>query len=288
MFRRGTFPSSASLLLYFLTVNSPEQYLTVHLYKDSKDADVFNFFHSNRMPELFWHTDLHSHVCPGIDDGSPNREQSVNLVRGMWDLGFRRMIVTPHATDELFPNTPEIISVSYLRLIDAVKSAGIDMQFNYSAEYRIDELLKDYLDNGLVRPLPGGRHLLVECGWSQPPYDIDGFIYRLRDEFNLIPVLAHPERYPYYQHHPEIYEHLHNLGVMFQVNLLSLAGHYDKNCKHTAEWLLSNNLIEFIGSDLHRMSHLESLRHYFTSRDYRKLEAKQDLILNDIVFDEQT
>lgn len=236
------------------------------------------------MPELFWHTDLHSHVCPGIDDGSPNRERSVSLVRGMWDMGFRRMIVTPHVTDELFPNTPEVISESYLRLTDAVASAGIPMEFNYSAEYRIDELLAEYLEAGRVRPLPGNRYLLVECGWSQPPFDIEGFIYRLRNDHGLIPVLAHPERYPYYQHHPEIYERLRQCGMLFQINLLSLAGHYDKHCKQTAEYLLAHDMIEFIGSDLHRASHLESLRRYFCSRDYRRLEAKQHLILNDTAF----
>lgn len=245
---------------------------------------MFSFFHSNREPELFWHTDIHSHVCPGIDDGSPNREQSVSLVSGMWDLGFRRMIVTPHVTDEVFPNTPEIISNSYLRLTDAVGAVGIPMQFNYSAEYRIDELLSELLDRGLVRPLPGGKYLLVECGWSQPPYDIEGFIYRLRNDFGLIPVLAHPERYPYYQHHPETYRHLRDCGMLFQINLLSLAGHYDKRCKQAAEMLLSNDMVEFIGSDLHRHSHLESIRRYLCSRDYRKLEAKQHLILNDTAF----
>ena len=246
---------------------------------------MFHFFHNARLPELFWHTDLHSHVCPGIDDGSPNREQSVNLVRGMWDLGFRRMIVTPHVTDELFPNTPEIISLSYLRLTDAVKNAGIPMEFNYSAEYRMDELLQDYLKNGLVRPLPGGKYILVECGWSQPPYNIDGIVYQLRNDYNLIPVLAHPERYSYYQNHTDVYRHLHDIGMLFQVNLLSLAGHYDKRCKNAAEWLLANNMVSFIGSDLHRMSHLDSLKRYFASRDYKKLEAKQELILNDTAFE---
>lgn len=234
---------------------------------------------------LFWHTDIHSHVCPGIDDGSPNRERSVDLVRGMWDLGFRRMIATPHVTDELFPNTPEIISTSYLRLIDAVKEAGIPMQFNYSAEYRMDGLFSDHLEKRIVRPLPGDKHILVECGWTQPPFHLDGLIYELRDKHNLIPVLAHPERYPYWQHHQENYERLHNLGVLFQVNLLSLAGHYDKRCKQAAEWLLAHDMVDFVGSDLHRMSHLESLRNYFLSRDYKKMEAKQDLILNDRIFD---
>ncbi len=245
--------------------------------------NFFNLRKPKELPELFWHTDLHSHVCPGIDDGSPNVETSVELVRSMSQLGFTRMIVTPHVTDEVFPNTPDIISASYLRLTDAVSNAGIEMQFNYSAEYRIDQLLYDFLDQGIVRPLPG-RHLLIECRWLQEHYDLDTFIYTLRNDHGLIPILAHPERYTYYHHHLNRYQELHDLGVLFQVNLLSLAGHYDKGCKQVAEWLLDHDLVEFVGSDLHRRSHIESLRRYFTSRDYRKLVAKQHLILNDTAF----
>ena len=62
---------------------------------------MFGFFHKRHdqvLPELFWHTDLHSHVCPGIDDGAQSVERSVQLVEGMAALGFTRMIVTPHVT----------------------------------------------------------------------------------------------------------------------------------------------------------------------------------------------
>ena len=89
--------------------------------------DFFHLRRSKRLPELFWHTDIHSHVCPGIDDGSPSPECSVQLVRAMHDFGFRRMIVTPHVTDEVFPNTPEVIAESYLRLTEACMREGIDM-----------------------------------------------------------------------------------------------------------------------------------------------------------------
>lgn len=247
---------------------------------------MFNFFYSNRKPDVFWYTDIHSHVCPGVDDGSRNCEQSVTLVEGMWNLGFRRMIVTPHVTDEVFPNTPDILSESYLRLVDAVNTAGLQMNFNYSAEYRVDGLLAELLDKSLVRPLPGNKHILIEYGWSQPPYEAETLVFELRDKFGLIPILAHPERYPYFQHHPEEYKRLHDCGMLFQINLLSLAGHYNKPCKQTAEMLLSNDLVEFVGSDIHRQSHLDSLRRYFCSRDYKKLETKRHLILNDTAFQE--
>lgn len=243
------------------------------------------FNKSKSLPRLFYTTDLHSHVCPGIDDGSPNRERSVILVRGMWELGFRRMIVTPHVTDEIFPNTPDILSSSYYRLTDAVEAAGIPMEFKYSAEFRMDDLFNDLLRANLVRPLPGGKYILVECGWLQPPLYLSELIYTLRNDYGWIPILAHPERYPYYQRNTDRYLELHEAGMLFQVNLLSLAGHYDSACKKAAEWLLENNLVSFVGSDLHRSSHLDSIRRYLTSRDYRKLEDKADLILNDTAFE---
>lgn len=242
--------------------------------------DFFHLRRSKRMPELFWHTDIHSHVCPGIDDGSPSPERSVHLVRAMYDLGFRRMIVTPHVTDEVFPNTPQVIAESYMRLTEACRLAGIDMQFSCSAEYRIDELLFDLLKAGQVRPI-GREYLLVENSWMQEPANLECFLFEVRSRYGLKPVLAHPERYAYYQRHRERYEALKAQGILFQVNLLSLAGHYDKACRNTAEWLLDRKMVDFVGSDIHRMAHIESLRAYFQSRDYSRLEALAPQILND-------
>lgn len=235
------------------------------------------------MPELFWHTDIHSHVCPGIDDGSPSAEKSVELVRAMTDLGIRRMIVTPHVTDETFPNTPAILAESFRLLTESCRAAGLDMQFEYSAEYRIDDLLLKRLQQGEVRPLPN-NFILVENSWLQEPFGLDDFLFSLRSKYGFIPILAHPERYGYYQNHRERYEQLHEDGILFQVNLLSLSGHYDRACRTTAEWLLEHDLIDFIGSDLHRRKHIESIRKYLASRDYRWLESKSHLIKNDTAF----
>ena len=244
---------------------------------------MFGFFFRNsggQLPQLFWHTDIHSHVCPGIDDGSPSPQTSVRLVSQMADLGFTRMIVTPHVTDETFPNTPAIISRSYMALREACAKAGLTMRFGCSAEYRIDELLMDMLEKGIVTPLPGNC-LLVENAWYQEPFGLDEFLYNLQNEYGYTPIMAHPERFPYYHNHLDRLQELHASGAYLQVNLLSLAGHYGRTIKQTAEWLLAHDLVSFVGSDLHRERHLESIRNYLRSKDYRKLEAKAHLILND-------
>lgn len=245
---------------------------------------MFNIFHRSKKPELFWTTDIHSHVCPGIDDGSPDVATSVRLVEGMAEMGFERMIVTPHVAAEVFPNTREIIDDAYGSLKEALRSNAIEMPTGVSAEYRIDDNLYNLLKSGNVRPLPGGEYILVENAWITEPYGLDDFLPSLRDKYGWQPVLAHPERYIYYYGRPERYRRLHDIGVKFQVNLLSLAGYYGKNEKKWAEHLLDENMVSFVGSDLHHEKHLAAIRSYLTGNDYKKLKAKSSLIENDRAF----
>ena len=243
---------------------------------------MLGLFHSRKPPRLFWHTDIHSHLCPGIDDGSPSSQTSVELLRGMAALGFRKMVVTPHVTDETFPNTPRIINHSFSRLCQACTQAGIDISLRCSAEYRIDDLLYTMLANGTVTPIPGGW-ILVENSWYQEPYGLDNFLFELRGKHGMRPIMAHPERYDYYQTDRPRLQQLHANGVALQVNLLSLAGHYGRPARQTAEWMLRQNMVSFIGSDLHRHSHLKAIRSYLCSRSYRHLEAQARYILNDTI-----
>lgn len=254
----------------------PQQYIPTVM--------IFGLFRSNTLPEIFWHTDIHSHVCPGIDDGSPSPQISVELIKGMKELGFTHMIATPHVTDETFPNTPQTISSSFRRLVQACREAGVEMKLRCSAEYRIDDILFSMLEQQTVSPMPK-NYLLVENSWMQEPFALDNFMFELRSDKGLMPIMAHPERYSYYHRHRERLEALHELGVAMQINLLSLAGHYGKPVKNTAEWLLSHNMVSFVGSDLHRIGHIDAIRSYLCSRDYRKLEAKADRILNDTLSD---
>lgn len=246
---------------------------------------MFDFFKKPKGEStLFYQTDVHSHVCPGIDDGAKSSRQALELVSEMHKLGIRRMITTPHVTDETFPNNPDTINIAFEKLKKAVETVGLDMKLDHSAEYRIDELLYKYLDTGQVEPLPN-NYILVENSWIQEPYSLDSFLFKLQADYGLKPILAHPERYRYYQGDHRRLKQIHEKGILFQVNLLSLAGHYDKTCKQTAEWLLENDYVDFVGSDLHRSAHIESYQRYIKSKDYRKLLAKSDRILNDTTFE---
>ena len=84
-------------------------------------------------------TDLHSHLLPGIDDGSPDLETSVILVRELQDLGFRRIFTTPHVMSGLYPNTRDLILRKKEELQEALDELGLEPEFDAAAEYYLDE-----------------------------------------------------------------------------------------------------------------------------------------------------
>lgn len=243
---------------------------------------MFNFF--SKKPKdggkLFFSTDIHSHVVPGIDDGSPSLERSVELVGKMKGWGLEKLIVTPHVTQDTFENTPEIISEAYGALRSGLDEAGIAIETDYSAEYRIDEMFVEQLEAGQVRRLHGD-FLLVENSYIQEPYNIDEILFQISMN-GFRPILAHPERYMYYYDKTERYDELHGKGILFQVNLLSLAGYYGKEPKKIAEMLIDKGYVDFLGTDLHRRAHTEMIDKYLTTKDYRRhRESLEGRIMND-------
>lgn len=94
--------------------------------------------------------------------------------------------------------------------------------------------------------------------------------------------MAHPERFPYYTDRKERFKQLHNAGALFQVNLMSFTGYFGRRALSNAEWLLNNDLIDFLGSDIHNMEHVEIIRDFIKTKDYRRIAKKlEGRILND-------
>ena len=248
----------------------------------SNHTGVFNFFSKKSQSDekLFFTTDIHSHVVPGIDDGSPSVERSVELVQRMMGWGLEKLIVTPHVTQDTFENTPDIISGAYSELQEGLSQAGIEIDMDYSAEYRVDEMFVEQLEEGIVRRLHG-NFLLVENSYIQEAYNLDQILFQISMK-GFRPILAHPERYIYYYDKRQRYDELHGNGILFQVNLLSLAGYYGKEPKKIAEMLIEKDYVDFVGTDLHRRAHAEIIEKYIGSKDYRRHREKlEGRIMND-------
>lgn len=246
---------------------------------------MFNFFKKNSsVPNnLFYSTDMHCHLIPGVDDGARNASESMELVSKEHDWGIKRIFCTPHITEETFENTPAVLADAFGVLKDNVTEHGIQIELDYSAEHRLDPFFLAQFEKGNIHPFPN-NYLLIENSFIQEAWNIDQQVYDLTIK-GFKPILAHPERYHYYINNRSRYEQLHASGLLFQINLLSLAGYYGKDQKQTAEWLIEKDMVDFIGSDMHHMRHAEAIDRYLASKDYQKHSAAlQNRILNDIAF----
>lgn len=204
-------------------------------------------------------TDMHSHLLPGIDDGSPDPEQSLLLIRGLQDLGFSRLITTPHILSDMYPNNPETIAGAYHTLQQALQEAGNSIYIHAAAEYYIDDHFSSLITREAALMVLQDKHVLVEFPFVSAPYNYKEQLFQLQLN-GYQPVLAHPERYSYYIYQKEVFDELKSIGCLFQVNLLSLAGYYGKQTQELAQYLIKMDYVNLLGTDLHNSRHLEALR----------------------------
>ena len=248
---------------------------------------MFNIFKkkSSEPAKLFYHTDMHCHILPGVDHGSEDVGESLKMLRAELAMGITDVICTSHVTAETFENTPETLTEAYNVLKKAVEEEGLPINIYVSAEYRIDEYWTKEYEAGHLLPMPGNR-VLLENSFAQELIGIDKMMFDLQVE-GYFPILAHPERYRYYYSKKERYKALHSASVKFQVNILSLQGYFGKSARENALWLIQNNLCDMLGSDMHSLEHAEIIMDYIGSKEWRKLCEKYDLpnrIINDREF----
>lgn len=202
--------------------------------------------------------DIHSHFIPGIDDGSTSIENSVEMITEIYNLGYKKIITTPHIMSDYFKNTPEIILEGLGKVKAALKNANIPIKIEAAAEYYLDFDFERKLDEEKILTF-GDNYLLFEISYLNPPDNLDGIIFKLQT-LGYKPVLAHPERYNYFHKTFNIYENLIDKGVLLQLNINSLTGHYSIPTKKAAEKMIDKNMISFLGSDCHHMGHLELIK----------------------------
>lgn len=221
---------------------------------------MFNFFRKKKTEEnishhLPFHTDIHSHILPGIDDGAADVEGSLRLIEGMMNLGIRKFIATPHIIGDLYRNTPQTIAIALEQTKAACKSAGLYIELSAAAEYMIDDYFLELLRSDTSLLTLHKNIILTEFSYSTPPVNIEAIAAAIIAK-GYKPILAHPERYHFYHHNPDIYYHLKEMGFHLQVNLLSLTGYYGKSVKKAARFIINKNLANLAGTDLHHKYHL--------------------------------
>jgi protein-tyrosine phosphatase len=205
------------------------------------------------------HIDLHSHLIPGIDDGAKTMEDSIALIRGLRELGLKKIITSPHIMSGGYDNTPHIILSGRDKVREAIVQNNIDVEFDAWAEYYLDETILPKIEKRELLT-QGDNYVLVELSYLMKSNNVSMYFYPLITNGYKI-ILAHPERYPYY-HSESLGEYmaLKDQGVFFQLNIASLTGTYGQSARQTAERMIDNNMIDFIATDLHNERHLNYIR----------------------------
>jgi tyrosine-protein phosphatase YwqE len=212
--------------------------------------------------------DMHSHILPGIDDGSPNLETSIELIKGLMSLGVKKSIATPHIIGDLYRNNPETINGALQLLQAELKKQQINFEVSAAAEYMLDSYFFELLNNGQKLLTLKDNIILTEFSYASMPDDPGKHSFAVQMA-GYSPILAHPERYPYYYGNYKMYHRLSELGFMLQLNLLSLTGYYGKEAVKAAEYMLKNELVSFVGTDMHHERHLGMLTDPRTKNSWR-------------------
>ncbi|HRF82292.1 MAG TPA: histidinol phosphatase [Flavobacteriales bacterium] len=219
--------------------------------------------------------DVHSHFIPGIDDGAQTMEQTMEMLTAMSELGYKKVVTTPHNMADGYRNTPEIILGGLERVRDEIRQRGLAMEIDAAAEYYLDHELEQKVIDRRVLTF-GEDYLLFELPFISEPNMLYQVIFTMQTA-GFRPVLAHPERYAFWYNDLTKYDGLKDRGVLFQLNTIALAGAYGPQAKQIAERLIDAGHYEFLGSDCHSMNHVQALKYTLARPHLHKLIASGKL-----------
>lgn len=217
-----------------------------------KDLQVFDY--------SMLHTDMHSHLLPGVDDGAADLDASVLMIRGLMELGYRKFITTPHILWDMYQNTRDDLLRRHEAFLKNLGEQGISAEVSLAAEYFVDDHVKHLLEKKEPLLTLHDNLVLVEFSLAHEPLELKDVLFEMQMQ-GYQPVIAHPERYVYHYRNKEFFEILKYGGYLFQLNILALAGAYGKEVHDLARYFIKNDYYDLAGTDLHHARHIELLQH---------------------------
>lgn len=213
--------------------------------------------------------DIHSHLLPGLDDGVQSFEEAGAIISRFQKLGYKKLITTPHVMSDFFRNSNETILTKLDELRAWLPAQQIDIELKAAAEYYLDEELVKKIENNIPLLTFGTKYLLFETNFMTEPMNLKEFIF-LATTKGYKPVLAHPERYLYLQSNFSKAEDLLNRGILFQLNISSISGHYSKAAQTIAQKLIDKGWVHLLGSDCHTLQHIQLLEETQSAKYFQK------------------
>ncbi len=239
---------------------------------------LFSFLKPDIIPESpSLKVDIHSHLIHEVDDGSPDLESSMEMLRIYHELGYKKVITTPHIMQDFYKNGYENLKPKHEEILKQIEKENLDIQFEFAAEHYLDEAFTQRIKDDNVLTF-GENYVLFETNFMSRPINLEQTIFDLQSK-GYKPVFAHPERYIYLYDSFEKYEELYERGLLFQLNNNSISGYYSGKAKKIAEKLIDKSMVHFAGTDCHNMKHLNRFKTTRELKYYKKMLALP--LLND-------
>ena len=195
--------------------------------------------------------DLHSHIIPEIDDGSRSISETMQLLKEAEEAGFDKVISTSHYIQNQF-EFDEVSRMQFLEIIkNGAKDLGINVELYLGSEIYVTYEMAELVKQHKASTINNSKYVLFELPMKNEIPNFKNILYVLLGS-GYLPIIAHPERYEYVKEDPNWLMQYLEIGVMFQANYGSIIGLYGKQAQKTVKKLLKNNMIHFLGSDVHR------------------------------------
>jgi len=241
---------------------------------------IFPFFSKTKNKREALKVDLHSHLIPGIDDGAKDIDESLQLLKGLVDVGYKKIITTPHIMLDAYQNNRINIMEGLDKLQEVSCKAGLDVVLEAAAEYYLDDGFVSHLEKGDMLTV-GDKYILCETSYIAKPLQFEKMVLNIIDA-GYTPILAHPERYRYIHDYAKEYREMKELGILFQVNSNSFGGHYGKEAQKKATFLSKESMIDFLGSDIHHNRQVKMLKKVQDLKAYQNVFNSNKILNNSL------
>ena len=199
-------------------------------------------------------TDIHSHILFDVDDGSRTIDESIELLKKLNEIGFNNLILTPHYIQGSEYSSENKEKRKKLKMLETeIKKQNLNINIYLGNEIFINDNIYDLIKNNVINTLNNSRYILVELPFHNQIVNLEDIIYELKIK-GLIPIIAHPERYSYFQNNYKEIDRLREEGFLFQGNYASILGYYGKESKKLLKYMLKKQYIDYLGTDIHRIN----------------------------------
>lgn len=193
--------------------------------------------------------DIHSHIVFGVDDGSANMKESVQMLKMAKRLGIEAIFATPHYYQGLFNRDKAVKNFQELKK----RSSNMGVELYLGSETLISSDLPEIISTNKDLTLNGTKYLLLDLPLDSVPQYTCNILFRLH-LLGIVPIIAHPERNKCFLSNSQSFVDIAGRGALIQVDTASVIGIYGYSVQKFAKNLIKQRLVHFVASDAHNVN----------------------------------